>query len=288
MLAGQRLLQPEAMLLYRLTRGGQAALVAGDASGNLWPFGAEIASEGAGVEQAAAWLDTWQQVTGQPPRIVAGAGALASRWLGGLPVMQAYAPEELVAPEELAASLAVNLADEPVELEAPGRRSLAEADPLSEEGNLKDTNSLLVTDTPPAEEQALRDLSAVYQSGDERLVSALSALSANAQLSSTALMPSPQPLLGQADWDLTLALTANGLLRLWARWLRGFGELSAPYLLEQFIRRPGRLLITAGRVTVELEPRPLDIVLHLSGYLAPLQASWLGERTLHFEIRGAE
>jgi hypothetical protein len=82
-------------------------------------------------------------------------------------------------------------------------------------------------------------------------------------------------------------LVAFGLLRLWARWLRQFSDSSIPYLLEQFIRRPGRLYPGETGLWVELEPRPLDIVVELAGYMAPLEGvPWLGGRTVYFRTAG--
>jgi hypothetical protein len=94
--------------------------------------------------------------------------------------------------------------------------------------------------------------------------------------------------LGNPLPDLIPAyLVAFGLLRLWARWLRQFSESRIPYLLEQFIRRPGRLYSGAGGVWVELESRPLDIVVELAGYMAPLEGvPWLGGRTIYFRTYG--
>jgi hypothetical protein len=94
--------------------------------------------------------------------------------------------------------------------------------------------------------------------------------------------------LGEPLPDLVPAyLMSFGLLRLWARWLRQFSESSIPYLLEQFIRRPGRLTPGAAGVWVELEPRPLDIVVELAGYMAPLEGlPWLGGRTVYFRTTG--
>jgi hypothetical protein len=82
-------------------------------------------------------------------------------------------------------------------------------------------------------------------------------------------------------------LAAFGLLRLWARWLRQFSDSSVPYLLEQFIRCPGRLYPGEAGLWVELEPRPLDIVVELAGYMAPLEGvPWLGGRTVYFRTAG--
>ncbi len=47
--------------------------------------------------------------------------------------------------------------------------------------------------------------------------------------------------LGLPEADLTITLTAIALLRLWARWLRQFGDSSVPYVLKNFVRRAGRI-----------------------------------------------
>ena len=93
--------------------------------------------------------------------------------------------------------------------------------------------------------------------------------------------------LGVPQADLTVGLAAIALLRVWSRWLRGFDRSSVPYLLNHFIRRSGRLYSTAEVLTVEMEPRSLDMVIEMAGYARPLEnVSWLGNRDLHFEIRG--
>jgi hypothetical protein len=73
-----------------------------------------------------------------------------------------------------------------------------------------------------------------------------------------------------ANW--TLALTSISLLRVWAAWLRQFSTSSAPYLLNNFIRRPGRIEKVQQNLLVELAPRPLDIVIEMAGYVARLHA----------------
>lgn len=85
--------------------------------------------------------------------------------------------------------------------------------------------------------------------------------------------------------DLFILLTAAVLLRCWARWLRGFSASSVPYLLEHFIRRPGHLEHKADVLRVVLEPRPMDVVLEISGYLDQLpEVPWLGNRRVEFKI----
>jgi hypothetical protein len=98
---------------------------------------------------------------------------------------------------------------------------------------------------------------AAHQAGRAALVAALAALDGSQ--------------LGVPEADLTIALLAAALLRLWARWLRPFADSSLPYLLDQFIRRPGRLTWRPPELLVTLEHRPLDVVLDMAGYLAPLE-----------------
>jgi hypothetical protein len=78
---------------------------------------------------------------------------------------------------------------------------------------------------------------------------------------------------------------AIGLLRLWARWLRGFAQSSVPYLLRQFIRRAGRIEVRPDEIAVILRPAQLDVVLEMSGYLAPTPpVFWLAHRRVSFRI----
>jgi hypothetical protein len=94
--------------------------------------------------------------------------------------------------------------------------------------------------------------------------------------------------LGLPGPDLTAELTAAALLRLWARWLQGFAGASVPYLLHQLVRRPGRLRPDRDGhgLLVELDPRPLDVVLELAGYLAPLAGPGFDGVPVGFRIRG--
>jgi hypothetical protein len=90
------------------------------------------------------------------------------------------------------------------------------------------------------------------------------------------LAPSWQALapmeIGGAGAVASLFAIANSLLRLWARWLRQFAGSSAPYLLRHFIRRPGRIVAEHRRLTVYLEPRPLDLILEMAGYQREIEA----------------
>jgi hypothetical protein len=65
--------------------------------------------------------------------------------------------------------------------------------------------------------------------------------------------------------------TAELLVRVWARWLRGFERSTTGYLLDELVRRPGHVTITQDAVTVRLARRSLDTVLEIAGYLRPLE-----------------
>jgi hypothetical protein len=81
--------------------------------------------------------------------------------------------------------------------------------------------------------------------------------------------------IGDPEIDLPLDLIALTILGHWARWLRGFGSASAPYLLATFIRRPGRLIpVGEGALRVRLDRLPHDVVLDVSGGLVPFELQW--------------
>jgi hypothetical protein len=85
--------------------------------------------------------------------------------------------------------------------------------------------------------------------------------------------------VGVPDADLTLDLAASALLRIWAAWLKKLGGSSVAFLLENAIRRPGRVVRRGDEIEVRLNPAPLDVVLEMSGYLAELEVvPWLGRR----------
>jgi hypothetical protein len=118
------------------------------------------------------------------------------------------------------------------------------------------------------------ELATTHRTGREALLAALAGLEYGR--------------LGIPDADLILALTAIAVLRVWARWLRQFAASSTPYLLENFIRRPGQVSVGTQEITVDLEPRPLDIVIDVAGYSARLeQVPWLDHRHMRLQLRGS-
>ncbi len=92
------------------------------------------------------------------------------------------------------------------------------------------------------------------------------------------------PSAADATRQAGFVAAAQVVLRAWARWLPGMDRSSPAYLLEQFIRRPGRVRRTGDRLVVELEPRPLDVVLQLNGHLEPLHpVPGVPGRTVEFQ-----
>jgi hypothetical protein len=91
--------------------------------------------------------------------------------------------------------------------------------------------------------------------------------------------------LGLPAADAALGRTALTLLHGWARWLRGFSASSAPFLLHEFIRRPGSITAFGDDLLVRLERRPLDVVLGVAGYTDELDLTRLGRHgRMRFEL----
>jgi hypothetical protein len=78
---------------------------------------------------------------------------------------------------------------------------------------------------------------------------------------------------------------AASVLRLWAHWLPGIAQSSDAFLLRQFLPRRGVVRANDKTVAVSLAPAPLDVVLEMAGYLAPIVAvPWLGDRRMTFAV----
>jgi hypothetical protein len=206
-LAGQRLLERTTLHLYRIELAENIqAVIGGDDSGLLWPYGAVFNNPQDLAITVAGWIAGWTEATGETPNELVIDPALAS-------LAEQYSNVTVVQPEH--------------------------------------------------------DHTA-HETGRERLHVMLEILEAGR--------------FGLPNTDLTIALTANSLLRLWARWLKGFADSSTPYLLEQFIRRPGRVQVGPQHVLVELEAKPLDLALEMSGYLEPIdRVPWLEPSRLVFQ-----
>lgn len=89
----------------------------------------------------------------------------------------------------------------------------------------------------------------------------------------------------EQDARAPLASIASHLLRLWAHWLPGVAQSTAPWLLRQLILRRGVLRIDVRGIAVSLAPAPLDVVLEMAGYLAPIASlPWRADRGVTFAI----
>lgn len=132
----------------------------------------------------------------------------------------------------------------------------------------------------PASPEQMRETLAAWRAHGIRLDDTL----ASAAVPATLLVLRSDTACTPPD-DLALCGLANSALRVWARWLRAFSQSSASYLLHEFVRRPGRILRAGDRLHVQLEARPLDLVLRQAGYLDAIErVPWLGGRTIIFEV----
>lgn len=114
-------------------------------------------------------------------------------------------------------------------------------------------------------------LSAVYSQGKDAVEAGIEAMAYGR--------------LGLPQADLTISLLAIALLRLWGRWLRHFATSTPAYLLHQFVHRSGAVRLDNDAIVVALEPRPLDMILDMAGYLAPLEhLSWIPHRQIDFRL----
>ncbi|SHF56007.1 hypothetical protein [Streptoalloteichus hindustanus] len=94
--------------------------------------------------------------------------------------------------------------------------------------------------------------------------------------------------LGRFEADRTLGVLAVAVVRAWARWLGRFAGSSVPYLVAHFARRPGRVRLSERELVVELAPGPLDVVVRLAGYDAPLTTvPWLDGRAVTYRLEAA-
>lgn len=88
-----------------------------------------------------------------------------------------------------------------------------------------------------------------------------------------------------ADAD-ALAWTAAATVRVWGRWLKGVGDSSLPFLLDNALRRPGRIELDDETLVVEMASAPLDLVVRMAGYFGELEAlPWLGGRRVVYRLR---
>ena len=92
--------------------------------------------------------------------------------------------------------------------------------------------------------------------------------------------------LGDPRTDRTVGIVALAVLLAWTEWLRGFGESSPAFVLDRFVRRAGAISVSEGCAAVELERRPLDLVLEMAGYLDELDAGAVLPRRISFSLAG--
>jgi hypothetical protein len=93
---------------------------------------------------------------------------------------------------------------------------------------------------------------------------------------------------GNPNLDRTTTFLTCLLLKMWAHWLRGFSTSSVTFLVDSFIRRRGRIYAEKDFLLVELEQRPLDVVMEMAGYLADLErVPWLPGKRIKFVLRGS-
>lgn len=91
--------------------------------------------------------------------------------------------------------------------------------------------------------------------------------------------------LGVDHVDDLLGSVALAVLRAWSRWLGRFSESSVPYLLTHFIRRQGRLRWREDELLVELDARPLDVIVRQAGYDQPIDSvPWLRNRRVRYRM----
>ncbi|WP_224824342.1 hypothetical protein [Cognatishimia sp. MH4019] len=76
------------------------------------------------------------------------------------------------------------------------------------------------------------------------------------------------------------------LLADFAAQLPGLQASSKPYLLREFLHRPGRIEQTEGSLVVDLTDMPLGVVLQMGGHLGPRGPAWPGGPALTILLKG--
>lgn len=100
-------------------------------------------------------------------------------------------------------------------------------------------------------------------------------------------LPGPdKPVNGQIISFHTAALFISRLLlQRFARRLKGFETSSRAYLFEHFLHRPSDICRDRKCIRITLSPKPLDMVLRMSGILEETgPVPWLKNRNLKFSI----
>ena len=90
-----------------------------------------------------------------------------------------------------------------------------------------------------------------------------------------------------SDWAATFDHLGNYLLREFASRIRGFRNATPPFIVNTFLKQPGRIVIDDARIHVTLQPNPFHVALHLSGVDEPIDSvTWLDNRRLQFQLEG--
>jgi hypothetical protein len=89
------------------------------------------------------------------------------------------------------------------------------------------------------------------------------------------------------DWTTTFDYLGNYLLREFASRIRGFRKATPDFIVNTFLKQPGRMVIDDERIHVTLQPNPFHVALHLSGVDEPVDSvTWLDNRRLQFQLEG--
>ena len=92
---------------------------------------------------------------------------------------------------------------------------------------------------------------------------------------------------GTGDWQQTFALLADRVASAFAARLRGFRRSSRAFIVERFLKSPGRVIVNDDTIVVRLEANPFWSAAHASGVDTPIDAvPWLGGRRIEFELEG--
>jgi hypothetical protein len=99
--------------------------------------------------------------------------------------------------------------------------------------------------------------------------------------------PPALPGLAAADWPGLLEAGAQELALSFAERVRGFRDAGREAIARHFLRRPGRMLVTADELRVILAPSPWSVVLRVSDADRALEGlDWLPVRKVAFVLEG--
>jgi len=90
-----------------------------------------------------------------------------------------------------------------------------------------------------------------------------------------------------SDWSKTFDHIGNYLIHELATRIRGFRDATPAFIVNTFLKQPGRICIDEKRIHVTLQPNPFHVAVHLSGVDEPIDAvTWLDNRRLEFQLEG--